>query len=519
MDKKSGIYYYLTDNSLRAGGSSTFGGIVPMYTTKGIPGKVYTVTAMDYRDKLGYDLDYNPNYAGLDLMLSGVTRLDVIRMNPISYVGNVVWYDDAGTLKDKVLIEKSAVEVFEDDVRLDGDAKFWVCHVTPGKWGEHSVFFEKTTNTDRDEYVLHYKDTSGILRKTVFSLDPEEDDFYSKVDFKELVLGFADSEPEFPAGFLTQAVPDPSKPSFSDSFELKGGSYGEASIDDEVFPVTEINTWFAPLATSNANVFVLNGFVNVNKIAESGELVKALVNYFGSRDISVLIDAPTVEESEGILDAVPLSDWTKSLLDGTTGQFGQVAAIPGLSGGIKIQPSVYLFQIYSNMFFTYGHVNFPPAGPTYGTVSAARLMDSNFHLYGDELKTGRVNYITGTPNGICMWEQRTLYSLGGSDLSYANTVFILRDLKVRLIEFMSQFTFRYSTPIDLLTIHSGLQSILDGFVKNMFLVNYTLMVPTYEEAQAAGRELDINIGVSVISDMEVINLRINLKNAADLRAA
>jgi hypothetical protein len=117
-----------------------------------------------------------------------------------------------------------------------------------------------------------------------------------------------------------------------------------------------------------------------------------------------------------------------------------------------------------------------------------------------------------------MWEQRTTYALD-SDLSYASTVFILRDLRARLIDFMSNFNFRFATPMDLLNIKSGLDTILGDFKLNYFLVNYTLQVPSYEEAQAAGRTLDIPISVSVISDMEVINLNVTLENAANLRAA
>jgi len=171
------------------------------------------------------------------------------------------------------------------------------------------------------------------------------------------------------------------------------------------------------------------------------------------------------------------------------------------------------------MFANYGHINFPPAGNSYGSVMANSLLDSDFYLYGDELKTNRVNYLTDTSRGVCMWEYRTLYNQGESDLSYANTPFILRDLKGRLMSFMENFTFRYSTPMDLLNIQSGLDSILGYFVQNFFLVNYTLHVPSFEEAQAAGRELDIDISVAVINSADVITLRVTLQNAANLRAA
>jgi len=145
-------------------------------------------------------------------------------------------------------------------------------------------------------------------------------------------------------------------------------------------------------------------------------------------------------------------------------------------------------------------------------------MDSDFGVFGDDLKTARVNYITSGSRGVCIWEQRTLYNLGGSDLSYANTVFILRDLKLRIMDLMDQFTFRYTTPMQLLNIHSGLTTILNDMKRSNFLVNYKLSVPSYAEAQAAGRELNIDIQVSVISDGEVINIRVGLESAANLTA-
>jgi hypothetical protein len=119
--------------------------------------------------------------------------------------------------------------------------------------------------------------------------------------------------------------------------------------------------------------------------------------------------------------------------------------------------------------------------------------------------------------GPVMWEQRTTYGTD-SDLSYASTVFILRDLRMRLVSFMENYNFRFTTPQDLVSIRSGLTSILSAFKRELFLVGYTLTVPSYKEAQAAGREQDIYISVSVISDSEVFTLRVTLENAATLSA-
>ena len=573
MDKKSGVYYYLTDNSLRPGGSSMFGGVVLMYTTKGEVGRLNTVTALDYRDRLGYDLAYNPNYAGLDTMLASVARLDVLRLNDEATVANLCW-DSTGAVSSVTGADSpEAVEI------SNPQPAFWVSHKSPGDWGDRAIIFQKGDDA-RKEYTLFYyayvDDQFTQVRRTTFSLDPVESDFYTNVNFGDLTIGFADkANPVIPLSFSDEpefivnpnydpdvepTIPNPDYDSVTNpgvpptipnpDYELKkdefipnpnydpcnfcyaagvsvsvttdnllrSGSNGLDFNSEVVFTAADVALRLSALEGSSANVLVMNGFhggLGVSKI----ELAKAVVNYCGDRDISVFLDAESFVNDVDLLDAPSVVDWAGDLLS-INGHYGQLSAVPDQmttrAGTVLIQPSVYLFQIYARMFTNFGHVNFPPAGPSYGTVSASRLMESNFHLYGDELKTGRVNYLTSTRNGICMWEQRTLYSLGGSDLSHASTVFILRDLKYRLLDFMSQFTFRFSTPVDLLTIRSGLTMILDLFIRNNFLFWYDLRVPTYEEAQAAGRTMDIEIDVATTSDMQVINLMVALHNAANL---
>jgi hypothetical protein len=223
-------------------------------------------------------------------------------------------------------------------------------------------------------------------------------------------------------------------------------------------------------------------------------------------------------ENDGVLKATHCVEWAKGMV---RSEYCQPVAVPDVVnasvGDLYIWPSVNLFKIYASMYQNYGHVRYPPAGSSYGSISITKLLQNDFHLYKDELKTARVNYQTGSSLGPVMYEQRTTYGLD-SDLSYASTVFILRDLRMRLIDFMENFTFRFMTPQDLVSIHSGLDSILGSFKQGNFLVNYTLNVPSFAEAQAAGREVDILISVSVISDAEVINLRVTLENAATLGA-
>ncbi len=174
-----------------------------------------------------------------------------------------------------------------------------------------------------------------------------------------------------------------------------------------------------------------------------------------------------------------------------------------------------MVQIYANMFNSYGTLNYPPAGYTYGNVAVSNLLTTDFYLYGDQLKTQKINYQKIGSLGPVMWEQRNRYALE-SDLSYISTVFILRELKNRVVNFFSQFNFRFTTPSVLLTMTSGLQTILAGMQAANFLVGYKFQIPSYREAQAAGRLLTVKISVSVISDAEEIQIDVTLENAANL---
>ena len=57
-----------------------------------------------------------------------------------------------------------------------------------------------------------------------------------------------------------------------------------------------------------------------------------------------------------------------------------------------------------------------------------------------------------------------------------------------------------------------MKSILDTYVTQGFIYRYELDVPTYAEAQEAGRVLTIKIGVALAKDAEVIYININLNN-------
>jgi hypothetical protein len=486
-----------------------------MFTVKGPVGKLVTVTAGNYRDILGWE--DTSAYVGLDSMLQSVARLEVLRMNKSPRIGNLCWFSTQSGGK---YYSSSTTASVPDDLLAYVDSAdipplLYVAHKVPGDWGDFS-FRVVTVDEEQGTFVLEYREALGggaysVRMRKEFSLYEDSPIFYKKVSFGDLAIylkgdAFIDT--------FTGAFTDGASPWYS----LDGGSNGSKSLVP-----ADINAIGTILVNSGANVVPLNG------VTVDASLVSAFIDVCGSQLKSVFVDVPDLTAdtldtgvytpNDDLISYENCHDWVSGL---RRSEYAQAVAVPDRvateSGVVYLWPSASLFKIYAKMYADYGSVNYPPAGYTYGAVSGSNLLQSDFNLYGDELKTDRINYQMVGPRGPVMWEQRTLYALD-SDLSYANTVFILRDLRERILIFMANFNFRYTTPMELLNIQSGLEAILSEFKSNYFLVNYVLKVPTFEEAQAAGRNLDILLDVSVVSDAEVITIGVALQNAANLRAA
>jgi hypothetical protein len=449
-------------------------------------------------------------YAGLDSMLQSVTRLEVLRMNKSPHIGNFCWFEDGTS---GVCTTAVVPDDLEGYLVNDESPVFYVAHAVPGKWGD---FGFRIVSSGADLYTLEYRETRSdgslkVIMKKDFTFDESLSSYYKKVNFGDLSVAFPDDG--LPENFLSAFTNGASA-----WFSLGGGDNGGKNLT-----VVDINAIERVIANSNANVVVLNG------LTQRGEIIDAFVQVCEKQLRSVFIDIPDLTgdmadvgvytPNDDVISYTQCHDWVNALY---RSEYAQTAAVPDRvtleEGVVYIWPTVNLFKIYAKMYNDYANVNQVPAGYLCGTIAASGLMDSDFNLYGDELKTDRINYQMIGPRGPVMWEQRTLYALD-SDLSYANTVFILRDLRARVLNLMSNYNFRYSTPMDLLGIQSGLDTILGAFKKSLYLVNYTLLVPSFEEAQAEGRDLTIAIDVSVINDMEVIHLNVNLRNASTLRAA
>lgn len=580
--KASGAYWTLTDQSFKTNGSVNLVGIVPMCTIKGDLKKLNLVTAQTMEEVVGKDLAYNGNYLGLEKMLNAVSYLYVMRINKNAYVANVydvaAGTDPAttasyATLEDGASLEELAAtvafqmnfagndgrhfvklvptmteetysipEVAEDkytftlnsaislDAKgvkvgtnsypiglydIDGtllavaNSAGAVYRVTSGEVGTESIGTATTTSIviDSDKitfsastvkieaYVVvtqlytfvHATSADGVMfsvkTSVDFSLDENSDVYYEKVSFGDII-------PTFVADAINFSL-------FENYVELANGSNGEMPTASDID--------FSEFNKSAANVCVLMGMTNVS-------LVNAFAQQSERRVRSCLVGAPELATYAAV------NDWASSLYSTEFLQLAWISDIEETSvGDVYISPAVNLFLIYAQMIADYGNLNYPPAGYSYGNIAVTKLMDTDFDLFRDELKTNKINYQWIGPRGAVMWEQRTRYA-DESDLAYANTVFILRDLRAQLLDFAITKTFRYTSPSDLTTFGKGVDDILRGMKDAGFIAAYSLVVPTFAEAQKAGRKLTIRIGVAITQDSEEILFDVVLNNYADVAA-
>lgn len=583
MDKASGVYRYITDNSVQTGGTASFIACVTMLTQKGKIGP-NMVTASTFKDVVGYDLSYNSNYYGLSALLENVSYAYVWRLNQNAYLGNI--YLTTATGAPTTLVHCTS----QDQLEATDNVYMAVGHVSVGDWGTKAVKFTPTlqnatvTNTSptvdapltatvtgvsatEEPYTLNSVDyfggafiygaegnsiigllktgesgydifpvqdgivgataygtatlTAGTLSisltqalnndtfwnvkyvstaytewtlsyasydattqtyttigTTDFSTSSTSDIYYTGVDFGDLFL------------YLTAGVPS-SNTNLRAWSTLLSGTNGDSTL-------SATNLDMTPLSTMTATAFLMNGYTGlaiVNKIAQA----------CANKRIHTFVDAPA------FASYIDTYTWRTSVY---ASEYVSIGAVPDQidtsSGQIYVYPSISYGTVFANMLTDTGTLNYPPAGYTYGTVNVTNLLQTDFSSFGNELKTNRINYQISTSSGSCIWEQRTTYSLN-SDLSYIAPVFIVDALCDELVDFERNYNFRYMTPTDLLNQESGLTSVLDDYVSNNFLYNYTLNVPSYADAQKS-RTLDIYIGIQVEKDSEVINLRITLNS-------
>lgn len=392
--------------------------------------------------------------AASDMTISYIKYSDTV-LEQLNAVGTAVWEESKLTL--------TLVNILSKD-------SYWnvkTIPVSPENWTMSIGTYDDTQFKTVNTYNI--------------STNSESEIYWKNLEFKEIDL------------YIKANIPG----SWEDVrayFTLDNGSNGDPNLI-----AAELDTKI--IETCGCNTIAMNGITNykiVNKIAAKAE------KFF----IHTYVDVPAFAE---YADA---ELWKKNLYR------SEYLAIGGRPDQVEIAeneyiyvyPSVNYIYILSRMENNYQCLMYPPAGFTYGTIAVENLITCDYDNYGDELKTNRINWQRTKNRGSVMWEQRTNYALD-TDLSYIAPVYIVDGLREQLIDFEEQFNFRYSSPTDLLNQESGIGDILDSYVTKGFIFRYELYVPTYAEAQAAGRTLTIKIAVAITKDSEVIIINLNLINA------
>ena len=346
---------------------------------------------------------------------------------------------------------------------------FWNVHTIPVTIVDWTMVISSFAN---DKYT--------IQKQVAFSTNKESDVYWEDVSFGDIQL------------FLNGNIPSDME-SVRSYFNLEGGSNGDSKI-------TAVDIDTSVLDTCGDNILLMNGIIDykvVNRIANKAMTLK-IHSFVDVPPYSSYIDAET---------------WKKKIVQS---EYVAIGAKPDqqydAAGNVMyVYPSVNYGVILANMLANNGSLCYPPAGPSYGIIQVDDLLKTDYDMYKNELKTNRINYQTSNSLGTMMWEQRTTYALN-TDLSYIAPVFILDALVEQIVDFERQFNFRYMTRSDLLNQSSGLKNIFDSFVAKGFVYQYDVKMPTYDEAQKAGRTLVIPMKVAIAKDSEVIELELELVN-------
>lgn len=387
--------------------------------------------------------------------------------------------DEDGDEPEFVIAEDNSigtVEFNEDStvvtlVKIMSKDSFWNIHFLP------------ETLTDWTLTLAAYDGRNySIKGRYDFSVDAESEIYVDNVDFGDLF-------------FKVNGTIPADMPAIRDYFTLEGGSNGNGSI-------VAMDVDVSVLDNCGYNVMAMNGLTDHKVINRIATKIK-------ENKIHLFADVPAYAS---YIDA---ENWVKKLANSEYLAVGGRPDKVEMSEGkyIYVYPSVNYVRILSQMKKNFGSLNFPPAGLTYGQISVEELIDCDYEMYADELKTNRINWQRVLKEGSVMWEQRTTYSLN-TDLSYIAPVFIVDQVAEDIVDFERQFNFRYMTPTDILNQDSGLSGILQGYVDKGFLYSFNLNMPTYAEAQKAGRTLTIPIEIVIMKDSEVIELNLILNNAS-----
>lgn len=572
--RASGVYFNITDNSIKTAGGSSFSVIVPMLTQKGVCGGFTRVTANDYEELLGADLSYNSNFLGLKNILESLSYADVWRINAEAKVANL--YDEAGgtltteaTLSEGETVEDAAT-TFYIQAKTAGVRKEYIRiskvsenqEVAVPEETTTKITFGKSISLDSEvftlngvKYVASILNSDGVTVRAVakstgevyvINADGTVGDKIGTIEADGVTLnegeGFSALNISGSVFYVGAWIPENKMYSFTVA-TLKGSVYNK--VTEVTFSLdSNSSVYFDKLSYGEYDFFVKNltapkfdllADYTIMQSGDNGRMPFAseldlsafdlspatAIAMNGITDISVVnaiakkaeslykvvfVDAPAFTKYSSVID------WAKSVYASEYVVVGWICDIVATEiGDVFVYPSVNYVSVYANMLATYGYTNYPPAGFTYGSIAITKLQETDAHLYRDELKTNKINYQRVLSNGAVIWEQRTRYGLE-SDLAYIAPVFIINDLRTQLVSFAQNFNFRYTDSAMLIVFEQGIRSILTEFTSNSFLAKWSVKVPTFEEAQAAGRTFTVKVSVAVTQDSEEIVFDLSLEN-------
>ena len=572
--RASGVYFNITDNSIKTAGGSSFSVIVPMLTQKGVCGGFTRVTANDYEDLLGADLSYNPNFLGLKTILESLSYADVWRINAEAKVANL--YDEAGgtitteadlsegeTVEDAATtfyIQAKTAGVRKEYIRISkvSESQEIAVPETPAtkiSFGESVSLDSEVFTLNGTKYVASILNSDGVTVRAVakatgevhvIKADGTVGDKIGTLEADGVTLnegeGFSALNITGSVFYVDAWIPENKMYSFTVA-TLKGSVYNK--VTEVTFSLdANSSVYFDKLSYGDYDFFVKNttspefDLLADYTIMQSGD--NGRMPFVSELDLSAFDLSPaTAIVMNGITDISVVNaiakkaeslykvvfvdapaftkyssvvDWAKSVYSSEYVVVGWICDIVETEiGEVFVYPSVNYVSVYANMLGTYGYTNYPPAGATYGNIAITKLQETDAHLYRDELKTNKINYQRVLSNGAVIWEQRTRYGLE-SDLAYVAPVFIINDLRTQLVSFAQNFNFRYTDSAMLIVFEQGIRNILTEFTSNSFLSKWSIDVPTFEEAQASGRTFTVKISVAVTQDSEEIVFDLNLEN-------
>lgn len=560
MATKSDVYIITIDESYQAVSSNVAAPLIPMRLKKGA--RVEEVNIQNFKEKIGYDLEFNQNYYALNDLLAGTSYAYIYRMEHDTTFANVIvtvdgletfTFEDI-TDEDALLLE---VLTLTEDIEITASPQAFdvSSKIKPGTM----VIYDATGVT-----VLAQDDGAGVLAEvggsgvsgtiTDYALGTGSLTTGAGLPITYKFSWTYNSAAAF--GFVLKtrgdwidgsiAIVEDTGITYFKFYEKTGpASYSEKESIEIVLDDITSDDWIVTKVNANSDyVTVLYGdtlpsfseiggvtpvdlengsdgdeptavdflpedllaykdnffFIVTNGVLDIG-IVAKLGQYAASYNKFMLYDAPYLTTYSAV------KAWNETVTFKDKLMFlSSIVDIYTIDGEeILVYPSVKTFLCYVYMKQQSTYLNYPPAGPIYGRQAFNQMQENDFDLYGDELKTNNINYYTRRNGAVMLWEQRT-QNPAESDFSYASAVITHLNLVAELKSFTDNYPFQFLTPDKLNNIEIGLQSIGDRYIANGFVNSFSVTVP-----DESSKEVDIYVEVQYAEDGEVFRIYVNVQ--------